>query len=95
MIKLGRGISGVRQDRAAKAAAGKATQHRLTLLAANIAPETPAVNVEATPTMPPAPLTTGAGADFETGDADPFAPDEDTDIVPEDTGGAVPELPGP
>jgi len=83
MIKMGRGISGVRQDRSAKAAAGKATQHRLTLLAAGIAPETPAVNVEATPTMPPSPLTTGTGADFETGDSDPFAPDEDTTILPD------------
>lgn len=92
-MKLGRGIVGVRQDRAAKAAAGKATQHRITLLAANIAPETPAVNVEATPTMPPSPLTTGAGDDFETGDTDPFAPDEDTVVLPEETGASTPEDP--
>ena len=83
MRMFGAGIAAVREDRAAKAAAGKGAPQRLVLLAASIAPESPAANVEEEPDMPPSPLTMGDGSEFATGDSDPFIPDGTEPIEPE------------
>ena len=87
-------IGAVRGTREARAAGGKGSNQRLTVMSSDAAPSTPATNVEESPDMPPSPLTLGDGTEFEDTDADPFVVDDagifTAEEIPWDDGGGAP-----
>ena len=90
-MPIGGTTRSIAQTRAIRAQAGKTQNATLSLLAADVSPKTPIVNLEDEPDIHPLPLTGGDGAAVDEGTADtPFTDDDSGALVSEgvsETGG--------
>ena len=74
----------IAQTRAIRAQAGKTQNAQLSLLAADISPKTPTINLPDEPGIHPLPLTGGDGGAVDESTADtPFTTDDSGALVPE------------
>ena len=90
-MPIGGTTRSIAQTRAIRAQAGKTQNAQLSLLALDISPKTPTVNLEDEPDIHPLPLTGGDGAEVDESTTDaPFTEDSSGALVPEgvsETGG--------